>query len=547
MKFYYTNIVRFTFLFCILFCINGQAQTSTSSPYSRFGMGLMEPASLSSNTGLGGCYTAYMNDTLVPMFINPGNPASYSTNRLTTFEIGARVASTNFISSQGAVRKNTAGFNYIALAVPLKRRMGLAAGLMPFSNVGYNASNSANVDSIGQVTYNYQGTGGLNKAFLGLAIRPFDKVLRRYHNTNGYRSLYDSACALKIYPYKKDSIEIDEDSIVNMLRREDGELIKKVSQNDDSTHTVRYYQYINNDSVLLAITHPKHHADAIIRRNRFWRYALSSLSIGSNAGYLYGDIQYLSYAYFPFQYGITFNTKQITEMRVRDFYSEAGMQMAFNIYYLGKHKLKKDVKLSLGYSVSVPKNISAQVSQLAYTFSSQSSGMEQPFDTFYNQALTKGTIYLPLIQSLGLGIKRGDNLTVLFDVGMQQWSQYKFFGMNQNTMRDAYNFNIGVLYVPQRNAVGSLSYLKKINYRIGARYNSGNLVFNNTPISTYAVTAGVGLPSGGGRFRLFTMLNISAEYGVNGTQVNGLIQEKYIRFAIGFTFNDRWFIKSRYD
>ena len=86
-----------------------------------------------------------------------------------------------------------------------------------------------------------------------------------------------------------------------------------------------------------------------------------------------------------------------------------------------------------------------------------------------------------------------------------------------------------------------------MNYRIGARYNTGNLVLNNKSIADFAVSAGVGLPAGGGRFKLFTMLNISTEYGIYGTSQNQLIQERYFRVVLGFTFNDRWFIKSKYD
>src|ERR1700751_5879608 len=133
----------------LLFSFSVQAQTSTSSPYSRFGIGKVEYSGFASNTALGGCYTAYQNDTLIPLFINQGNPASYSTNRITTFEIGGRASNTNFISTtDGSIKKTNSGFNYISLAVPIKRNMGLAFGLLPFSNVGYNSTTSTNLDSI---------------------------------------------------------------------------------------------------------------------------------------------------------------------------------------------------------------------------------------------------------------------------------------------------------------------------------------------------------------------------------------------------------------
>jgi hypothetical protein len=127
MKFCYSTIKTSHFVAAFLalfFSISFQAQTSTSSPYSRYGVGRMENSGYASVMAMGGSYTAYQNDTLIPLFINQGNPASYSTNRLTTFEIGGRYSNTNFISSDGTVKKTNSGFNYVSLAVPIKRNMG---------------------------------------------------------------------------------------------------------------------------------------------------------------------------------------------------------------------------------------------------------------------------------------------------------------------------------------------------------------------------------------------------------------------------------------
>ena len=481
-----------------------QAQTSTYSPYSRFGIGQMENTGYAPVMAMGGSYTAYQNDTLIPLFINQGNPASYSTNRLTTFEIGARAGNTNFISStDGSIKKTNSGFNYISLAVPIKRNMGLAFGLLPFSNVGYNSTTYGNVDSIGQIKYNYQGTGGINEAFMGFGIRPFDKNWRKFQNSPRYRTLHDSG------------------------------------------YIVKYYK--SSDTTMESKIEIKSNANTIIRRNRFFRRALSSLSLGTNVNFLYGTIDYYSYAYFPYNYGTSFNTKQYSETIVHDIYFKGGVQMAFDIDSIGKFNLKHNLKIILGYTISLPKKLSAIQSEVAYTFSSQSDGTEQPYDTSYYKPSVKGYIYIPLMQSIGLGFKSGDKLTVLLDAGYQQWSKFSGFNGDNQKMRDLYRASIGIQYLPSRAAVGDLAYLKKINYRMGARYSTGNLVVNGISIGDYAVSAGVGLPAGGGRYKLFTMLNISGEYGVYGTTQNQLIQEKYFRCILGLTFNDRWFIKTKYD
>ena len=491
-----------------------QTQSSTFSPYSRYGIGTMEPTGYAVNTALGGCYTAYQNDTLIPLFINSGNPASYSTNRLTTMEIGGHGSSTNFISDSGTIKKNTSGFNYISLAFPIKKNMGLAIGLQPFSSVGYNSTSYNNIDSVGQVKYNYQGTGGINQVFLGFAIRPFDKALGSYYKTRYY--MFTDSIRYK---------EITKLAYDTLVENKDYRVFKKSK-----------YQAMLDGGKYRAV-----------RSNKFWRRAISSLSIGTNASFLYGTIDYYSYIYPPYSYGTVFNSKEYREIVAHDAYFQGGAQMAFDIDYIGHYNLKNNLKIILGYTISFPKNISAVGTRIAYNFSSQSNNVEQPFDTFYYKPSFKGSMYIPLMQSVGLGFKSGDKLTVLLDAGYQQWSKFiDFFGDGQK-MRDLYKASVGIQYLPSRTAIGNLAYLKRINYRIGARYNTGNVVLNNKSLGGYAISAGIGLPAGGGRFRLFAMANITAEYGITGTQQNGLVQERYIRFVLGLTFNDRWFIKTRYD
>src|ERR1700757_1322336 len=72
MRFCYTTIKTELFLpafFVLFFSFYVQAQTSTSSPYSRFGPGRLENTGYASNMAMGGCYTAYQNDTLIYLLI----------------------------------------------------------------------------------------------------------------------------------------------------------------------------------------------------------------------------------------------------------------------------------------------------------------------------------------------------------------------------------------------------------------------------------------------------------------------------------------------
>ncbi len=476
-----------------------KAQTSgTSSPYSRFALGRPENTGFSANTAMGGSFTAFRNDTSITnsYFLNQGNPASYAFNKFTVYEFGARYGYYTFSGKDGDVKKQNGGFNYISLGFPIRKKMGAALGHIPFSTVGYEVTTTTeNVDSIGTIKNNYRGNGGINQLYAGLAYRPFEGRVRSLERSDKYKTL-------------------------DSLGRKD-----------------------------------------IMRRKKFFANALSTLSFGTNASFLYGNVNYATRKYYPASLGAVFNTCDYTETQLRDFYLQAGMLMSFDVNAVKRkltpeekadsnranlpayRDLKKKWRFTVGYSASLPKEVAAKASHVAYSFSLISFGREVPFDTFSYNPEFKGRVSLPFMQNVGIGIKHGESLNILLDAGYQQWSTFRFLGTNQG-LKDQVRVAAGLQWQPDRTAIGTGAYFKKTFYRLGARYNTGYLFLKGSHINEYAVSAGLGLPVGR---RTFTIVNLSAEYGMAGTTQNNLVQEKFLRFVIGLTFNDRWFIKPKYD
>ncbi|AJH13818.1 hypothetical protein [Myroides profundi] len=104
-------------------------------------------------------------------------------------------------------------------------------------------------------------------------------------------------------------------------------------------------------------------------------------------------------------------------------------------------------------------------------------------------------------------------------------------------------FSLGGFYIPKYNSFSS--YLDRVVYRAGFRYENTGLILNDKAINDMAVNLGVGLPIG--ERRKFTNLNIGFEYGSRGTKNNGLVKENYFSVYVGFSLNDLWFQKRRFD
>lgn len=167
-----------TFLFAVS-ALGAIAQSTatvatSSSPYSRYGLGVIDPALLPQNLAMGGIATA-INRISGYNNINPENPASYAIINYTTIDAGI-YSNVNTLSQAGQENVTNATFrlSHIAFAIPVTGRSALSFGLLPYSEMGYNyrktlprgfgTSSPADTNA---VNYVYNGSGGLSKAYLG--------------------------------------------------------------------------------------------------------------------------------------------------------------------------------------------------------------------------------------------------------------------------------------------------------------------------------------------------------------------------------------------
>jgi hypothetical protein len=156
------------------------AQTLTSSPYSRYGLGELQERSLAPQAGMGGLGYALINDTTSPYFINISNPASYTGLRLTTFDAAVRSNTYRLLSNDASVITNNTSLGYVTLGFPIGKRWGGSFGLLPFSSVGYNITDSDSNDFQQLEKFSYEGSGGYNQFYLGTAARVLpSRMLRK--------------------------------------------------------------------------------------------------------------------------------------------------------------------------------------------------------------------------------------------------------------------------------------------------------------------------------------------------------------------------------
>lgn len=267
------------------------------------------------------------------------------------------------------------------------------------------------------------------------------------------------------------------------------------------------------------------------------------LSLGANAVYLFGNIENSKRVIFNPRMA-AYNTRSVTSTRATGLRFDYGTQYAFAIDSLHGRDLKENVKLTIGATFSAQTNINALVDTLTYNFKYGSSGEELMGDTVRATSPKKGNITLPLSVGFGLGFKKGNKWVAALDFSVQNWSSYKAFNQSP-LLKNSMRVSGGVQYTP--NPIAE-DYYKRIQYRAGTRYAKTALELRNTPLEEYALSIGLGLPVGRNyMLQNFSMVNIGVEFGQRGTVTNGLIQESFMKVNVGFTINDKWFVKPKID
>ncbi|MFE3868127.1 hypothetical protein ACFX5E_08570 [Flavobacterium sp. LS2P90] len=145
---------------CLLLSLVSFAQEGTSSPYSFYGIGDIRFKGTLENRSMAG--VAVEQDSI---HINLENPASYASLKRTTFAMGGTYGTRTLKTNTESTNTRRTTLDYLAIGLPLGK-FGLGFGLIPYSSVGYKIEKLSS--EVGETNKRLSGTGGLNKAFLGI-------------------------------------------------------------------------------------------------------------------------------------------------------------------------------------------------------------------------------------------------------------------------------------------------------------------------------------------------------------------------------------------
>jgi len=261
-------------------------------------------------------------------------------------------------------------------------------------------------------------------------------------------------------------------------------------------------------------------------------YSLTrNLSVGFNLSYLFGTLNKSSRSEFPDSL-LKLNYNVLNSAKVHDVYLDYGLFF---------HKqLASGLQYNAGLVFSTNSNISATENRLGYTYFIGSTGVELIRDTVLNEPEVKGNILLPANAGFGFSLGKTDKWMAGADIQWQQWEKFKYFGVS-DSLKNSLRISVGGSYTPSITTVSG--YWQRITYRAGLKYSSSYLELRGKNIDEFGISLGVGLPLP----RTRSTINLAAEFGTRGTTSNNLIKDNYVKFTLGLSIFERWFIIRKYD
>ena len=249
------------------------------------------------------------------------------------------------------------------------------------------------------------------------------------------------------------------------------------------------------------------------------------LSVGADLQYNFGNIETKSVNFID---GVQYGSREINRSEV------SGVN--FNLGLAFQSKISKKLTLFSGLTYTPQADLNLANERKIATIQFQINGGERVVDE-EEIDVDDSKLKMPSKLTFGTAIGQVRKWMIGTEITFQGTSDLgnRFNDISNASYENSVRYSLGGYYIPKYTSY--TSYLSKVTYRGGFRYeNTGLLVFGQQ-INDYAMTLGFGLPLNG----TFSNVNLGFEFGKRGTTNAGLIEENYTNISLGFTFNDEWF------
>ncbi|MBS1554186.1 MAG: hypothetical protein JSU09_04605 [Bacteroidetes bacterium] len=251
------------------------------------------------------------------------------------------------------------------------------------------------------------------------------------------------------------------------------------------------------------------------------------VAVGARVNYLFSSIISESAQTLAVNRLVTFFPSVYERTYVKDLSFSTGLTLQKDSLF------KKNYKVSLGFIYDFRTDINTQTTQRIDRRSI--TGVIIDSTTVAN---TSGSAVMPQTYGVGLSFGRMNHWTFATDLQIMDYNQLAGFSRPFQTTT---GLRAGAGFEITPDPTGLSNFLKRMTYRVGGSYERYPYLVNGNQVKDLGITFGLSMPLG------LSTLDFGLKLGKRGSIVENSIEEDYYKFYFGMTFNDRWFIKRKFD
>lgn len=258
-------------------------------------------------------------------------------------------------------------------------------------------------------------------------------------------------------------------------------------------------------------------------------------SVGLKASYLFGSVNrdYSNLLEVNSQPSV-FIVGVREQTYVKDFMFTGGLSFSKDSVF------QNDFRFSAGLVYSFATKLNADKTTVIQR--RLSSGTPLTSDTLISKS---HNISIPSSLTLGVSVSKGARWAAGAEFSIQDWSEFKNINDQKENLEKAWKVSVGGEITPNTTAN---NYLKRITYRVGMSYEKNPFLIENpvgsgayNSVKDIGINFGFSLPTGP------SSIDWGFRIGKRGDKVETLFEETYYKIYFGITFNDKWFIKRRFE
>lgn len=467
----------------IVFCKLSVAQNNTKSLYSSRGVGELETFNHAYSKSLGSAINGIRSSHMISL----SNPASSAALKYVYYDFGLRADAGKSYTNDSANTFFNGNFNYLVIGFPVWRK-----DTTKYTNT--KVSNNIQVDkkTIWSAAFGFAPYSSIGSAYFKTIDTSYGKQTIIYSNTGGLSRVF-----------LQNGFNLSNHFSVGL------------------TTSYVFGQQTYNKIIYLS---------------------------DSGVGRLISD-QSLSYLKgFKFDFGFQGHHTLNLKTSKKD---------SINGKLISTWK-KTPLKFVYGATISNSPTLKYSLSRLALGKSNYF--LTAPIDTLINDDNVKGKYYMPSSFTAGFSATYNNLWMFTFDYKTDRISSKVNSIFNSDSFNHASQLSFGFAYRPDMEVENMKKkpdnrFKPNIEYRLGLRlYNTGLYLRNNigeiSQLKEYGISFGLGIPKTIPTYyskTLKSMINFTYEYIHRGTPNNGLVAENIHRLTLGFTLNDIWFIKRKFN